>query len=495
MEKPLHSTRHSSSSYHNIDEQLQQWQKFKRMSEGSHVVPQKSFTQVTTAAYQRKNSCHGDLSITHHKSDTDRQRGDFVRSPICNENSRGKQYKTFRARSYHNQVDPINTIDQKHCSPPMLCNTPSYLSRPHHSEPCWTNYSFSRQDHILGSERAHFSPIDGASPYVAVGLPLTPADTIQAEDLPPKRSLNNSGTAIESPAYKSESGSYEVVPGLNAKLLDLAEVAVEEPQHNQNRFTPPPETIACPTGRTNHTFDGNLQAAGTDIKHEACQDADTKEDDTNYAEFSIAPVVGEDSDLGFLPSNWDPNNFDFLDDENGWAPSFMSQQEQTWDTRHIVPSAYPALAPDSGYSTDVGIGTTSFQPHPTFASEPLDYQFDQFGAYLPAQSSFNELDTFHSSFHPCDTPFSTQPSSTGQANDRTSKRSKSKDQMLVDLKQRGYSYKDIKVMGQFEEAESTLRGRYRTLTKPKEARVRKPEWGDREVRLKLCHLNKRFILT
>src|SRR5256885_15829096 len=43
------------------------------------------------------------------------------------------------------------------------------------------------------------------------------------------------------------------------------------------------------------------------------------------------------------------------------------------------------------------------------------------------------------------------------------------------------SYKDIKAKGGFEEGESTLRGRYRTLTKPKEERVRRPEWGERDV--------------
>lgn len=45
------------------------------------------------------------------------------------------------------------------------------------------------------------------------------------------------------------------------------------------------------------------------------------------------------------------------------------------------------------------------------------------------------------------------------------------------------SYKDIRKAGNFTEAESTLRGRYRTLTKEKEARVRKPEWQVEDIRL------------
>lgn len=52
---------------------------------------------------------------------------------------------------------------------------------------------------------------------------------------------------------------------------------------------------------------------------------------------------------------------------------------------------------------------------------------------------------------------------------------------LIDCKRRGLSYKDIKRMGGFKEAESTLRGRFRTLTKAKDQRVRKPKWQDKDV--------------
>lgn len=64
---------------------------------------------------------------------------------------------------------------------------------------------------------------------------------------------------------------------------------------------------------------------------------------------------------------------------------------------------------------------------------------------------------------------------------RSGQRDTSKDELLVRCKGQGMSYKQIKELGGFEEAESTLRGRYRALTKPREARLRKPEWGEREV--------------
>jgi hypothetical protein len=52
---------------------------------------------------------------------------------------------------------------------------------------------------------------------------------------------------------------------------------------------------------------------------------------------------------------------------------------------------------------------------------------------------------------------------------------------LIECKRRGLSYKDIKKIGGFKEAESTLRGRFRTLTKSKDQRVRKPQWQPRDV--------------
>lgn len=65
---------------------------------------------------------------------------------------------------------------------------------------------------------------------------------------------------------------------------------------------------------------------------------------------------------------------------------------------------------------------------------------------------------------------------------KTHHRATIKDRELIRWKKQGLSYKEIKVRGGFNEAESTLRGRYRTLTKPKHLRVRKPEWQQKDVR-------------
>lgn len=60
-------------------------------------------------------------------------------------------------------------------------------------------------------------------------------------------------------------------------------------------------------------------------------------------------------------------------------------------------------------------------------------------------------------------------------------RDATRDEFLVRAKLAGMAYKDIRRQGNFTEAESTLRGRFRTLTKAKTARVRKPEWCENDV--------------
>ena len=85
------------------------------------------------------------------------------------------------------------------------------------------------------------------------------------------------------------------------------------------------------------------------------------------------------------------------------------------------------------------------------------------------------------------TTFQPSPVSTRKSPVRSSQRDTARDELLIRCKNEGMSYKDIKALGSFEEAESTLRGRFRTLTKPKEQRVRKPEWRESDVSRSNCH--------
>ncbi|KAL9120508.1 MAG: hypothetical protein Q9187_002932 [Circinaria calcarea] len=83
------------------------------------------------------------------------------------------------------------------------------------------------------------------------------------------------------------------------------------------------------------------------------------------------------------------------------------------------------------------------------------------------------------------------PSDTAEVAGKASVRERSRcnshrsdqDHFLVRSKLSGMSYKEIKAQGHFKEAESTLRGRFRTLTKSRERRLRKPHWHDRDIEM------------
>lgn len=56
-----------------------------------------------------------------------------------------------------------------------------------------------------------------------------------------------------------------------------------------------------------------------------------------------------------------------------------------------------------------------------------------------------------------------------------------RDRYLLKMRENNISYKEIKRRGRFTEAESTLRGRVRVMTKHKSERVRKPAWTANDV--------------
>ncbi|KAF2500992.1 hypothetical protein BU16DRAFT_598758 [Lophium mytilinum] len=62
-------------------------------------------------------------------------------------------------------------------------------------------------------------------------------------------------------------------------------------------------------------------------------------------------------------------------------------------------------------------------------------------------------------------------------------RRKREDHFLVTSKRKGMTYKQIREKGGLQAAESTLRGRFRALTKDRRDRVRKPVWTDKDIQL------------
>ena len=134
------------------------------------------------------------------------------------------------------------------------------------------------------------------------------------------------------------------------------------------------------------------------------------------------------------------------------SPSFqfeLPDGTQSFATGHHIPSTHHRAEPSSSLAT-----CSTHCP-------------DAEAFYLPTSSP------------PDLTSASTTPSR--QLGARGSQRNTSTDALLVRMRAEGKSYKEIKGVLGLDEAESTLRGRHRSLTKPKDARVRKPEWKPHDV--------------
>jgi hypothetical protein len=82
----------------------------------------------------------------------------------------------------------------------------------------------------------------------------------------------------------------------------------------------------------------------------------------------------------------------------------------------------------------------------------------------------------------------TKPAAIISGTEDTAQQRIAKDKFLLDSKREGKSYKQIRLEGGFTEAESTLRGRHRTLTKKPEERVRKPEWESNDVKSSIIYM-------
>ncbi|KAF2022203.1 hypothetical protein BU24DRAFT_39478 [Aaosphaeria arxii CBS 175.79] len=130
-----------------------------------------------------------------------------------------------------------------------------------------------------------------------------------------------------------------------------------------------------------------------------------------------------------------------------------------------------------------------------YANTPTDKQqstFPQYYEVIPSVETFESLpssrdDSLRDTLE-VNSPYEThQEFSMGNAQgefmagDRIDARRRYEDQELLELKQAGLTYKEIKMRIGTHVAESTLRGRFRSLIKPRTERVRKPKWTDRDV--------------
>ncbi|KAJ5183711.1 hypothetical protein N7492_001327 [Penicillium capsulatum] len=238
------------------------------------------------------------------------------------------------------------------------------------------------------------------------------------------------------------------------------------------------------------------------------------------------PALSLGLPLGYNEASWGMCS---AQDPNPWRqPYIENADEQVWTSGEYFPTGWPGIGSHGSTVLTKSPGIQSYEPYQLIHLSSLDHHPDLRHPSTPIPS---ESDTEHTNplpraletsinihsyqEYPNINPISQDPHSS-QLPSATNYNhppippppptqpiqhiaspeepvgikaslhySDSRNAFLISCKQRGLSYKDIKRIGGFKEAESTLRGRFRTLTKTKEQRVRKPKWLDRDINL-LC---------
>ncbi|KAL1963826.1 hypothetical protein VTN77DRAFT_7757 [Rasamsonia byssochlamydoides] len=189
-------------------------------------------------------------------------------------------------------------------------------------------------------------------------------------------------------------------------------------------------------------------------------------DDSHIAirQSGLPMLTREDTPQSSLRSSHSPLPLTVYTSEPIHIPSGQEQSlvSLLWSQDNNTDSGSDAL---SNRSSSVGTPATTTSS-PTTAN-----------THLPHRSEKRETST--------GTRHRAKASKASKAPNKLPPRSDARDAFLIECKRRGMSYKEIKKIGRFEEAESTLRGRFRTLTKSKEQRVRKPKWQAGDIEL-LC---------
>jgi hypothetical protein len=314
------------------------------------------------------------------------------------------------------------------------------------------------------------------------------------------------------------------------------------PTPRSNMFTLPSNSFLSSTEETSsHSFSGVSDVPRNDQSFSNPQFTVPNPNIANYLMSTPFNPHSQDTHLApsIIPQDTKPVNYEEhiswpvcqpSNTADTWYPTRDlngSSEDSCWHTHNAYNASWPVNNAYScptecnqpathAYGMSSGLPMPSFghTPMPLVSSAPMIHQpyMPTYAPYLltaeaPPQHRPTPQPTYPPSSQPVslNTGFgspdqrpakSLSPSSSLSTNEDRSPRHSGEEQsgietslhysdernkFLIDCKRRGLSYKDIKRVGGFKEAESTLRGRYRTLTKSKEQRVRKPKWQDKDV--------------
>lgn len=199
------------------------------------------------------------------------------------------------------------------------------------------------------------------------------------------------------------------------------------------------------------------------------------------------PHVSEDVSIpssvyGSASSAWSSNPSTSGASSFGTNTSFHSDHTTTEPLNlYTQQPSYQATVPPTGHNPIFEPPNPLFPPTTLYAPSNTENHYSS-----PTPSDTEPTTTTTTNPKPSKRPSSkttsTTSSTTSTAETATEAAARQKrDIYLLEMRRKGHSYKTIKRRGNFREAESTLRGRVRVLTKEKWERVRRPEWTGEDV--------------
>ena len=243
-----------------------------------------------------------------------------------------------------------------------------------------------------------------------------------------------------------------------------------------NSATPPPKIESSPSLPTPMVLSKDVDVS--------------KYEGVPFNDWLMAPV---DYDLSFAPSNDTTGVSQFsagFEDGQSFVDYYFGKNSRLFPPEYSpISASYTSSFDgtiDSEYSVSLGSATSASSSwsdnmfeHPM--TVPSTWVSTSYTVNEPASVSPRDIQRPSSS--QSDSANSTASSSHLEHTKRFSIEARhQRDELLVEMRRNGHAYKAIKRLGRFKEAESTLRGRVRMLTKQKSERVRRPQWKANDVR-------------
>ncbi|CAI7678887.1 unnamed protein product [Penicillium pancosmium] len=324
-------------------------------------------------------------------------------------------------------------------------------------------FDFKRIDRI-GYPNAAETMMDYRHPMPIQNMPCAESPSFAGKTTGTPTSLMSFDTTLDTPRDDAAMSHGLAFHGTN--LPAFGDMMPHHPQSvsfSGNEVWPPrhhnvdpwrPQLGADPAWSTQE----DLYSGWHDLPSLSAPAMDPRSSSRQYSHLSTSPVFAP---LMGFPDHKSPTScsgdFNFSIPQTSTA--YQTSQYHAYDMQAPVPAPAPAVAS---------------------ASPPTPMSL----AYLSKTASQGQIQPQGWTEHDTPTSIHGSHASSLEPHVRLTSRQCS-NAFLVECKRKGLSYKDIKRIGGFTEAESTLRGRYRNLTKAKEQRVRKPKWTDADIQL-LC---------